>query len=287
MSQETLKDLLPKFIKDLQDKKRSPSTILAYRADLEQLVDFLVAKNKVLPEQIVNPDVEAFRDNLLNQKYTSKTVSRKLNAVKTFYRWLISEHLVTSNPAETVAHPKIEANMPKFLSPMEYRALRDVVREDIRIAAIIELVLQTGIRISEVANLKVEHLKDTEIFIESYATQSERLVPLNKPAKEALEKYKTLRPKTDSKHAFVSKNGKPLAVRNIRAAVDRFMQKAEMPQYSVNDLRTTFIIENLKAGVDLISLSKIVGHKRLSTTEHYLNLAKIKESGKRQSLEEL
>ena len=285
--QDTLKDLLPKFIKSLEEKKRSPSTILAYRADLEQLIDYLVGKSKATPDQVNQSDIESFRDTLLTQKYTPKSVSRKLNAVKTFYRWLITEKTISSSPAENVAHPKIESNMPKFLSPLEYRALRDVVRDDPRIAAIVELILQTGIRISEVASLKMSNLKNGDISIEPYATQPEREVPLNKPAKDALDDYLKTRPQTESDFVFVSKNGKPLAVRNIRAAIDRYMQKAEMPQYSVNDLRTTFIIENLKSKVDLVSLSKIVGHKRLSTTERYLELAGIREPGKKQILSEL
>ena len=287
MAQEILKNLLPKFIQNLEEKKRSPSTILAYRADLEQLLEFLQAKNKVTSDSVAQSDVEAFRDTLLSQKYTPKSVSRKLNAVKTFYRWLITEKVLASSPAENVAHPKIDTNAPKFLSPLEYRALRDVVRDDPRITAIVEIILQTGIRISEVANLKTQNIKGIEIIIESYATQPQRVIPLNKPAKDALEEYLKARPKADSDFVFVSKNGKPLAVRNIRAAIDRYMQKAEMPQYSVNDLRTTFIIENLKDKVDLVSLSKIVGHKRLSTTERYLELAGVKESGKKQALTEL
>jgi integrase/recombinase XerD len=287
MTQEILKDLLPQFIKSLEEKKRSPSTILAYRADLEQLLEYLNNKNKVLPEQVNESDIEGFKTNLLNQKYTAKSVSRKLNAVKTFYRWLISDKKVMTSPAESVAHPKIEASAPKFLSPLEYRALRDVVRGDLRIAAIVEIILQTGIRISEVANLKLKNIIDLEISIEAYATQPERKVPLNTPAKLALDEYLKSRPQTESDFVFVSKNGKPLAVRNIRAAIDRYMQKAEMPQFSVNDLRTTFIIENLKDKVDLVSLSKIVGHKRLSTTERYMEMAGIKESGKKQLLSEL
>lgn len=287
MTQEVLKDLLPSFIQNLERLKRSPSTILAYRADLEQLLEYLVSKNKVTPDQVNEDDIEGFKTDLLNNKYTAKSVSRKLNAVKTFYRWLLSERKVMSSPAEGIAHPKIESSMPKFLSPLEYRALRDVVRDDTRIAAIVEIILQTGIRISEVANLKLRNVRDNEISIEAYATQPERIVPLNSPAKEALDKYLNSRPKTDSDFVFVSKNGKPLAVRNIRAAIDRYMQKAEMPQFSVNDLRTTFIIENLKDKVDLVSLSRIVGHKRLSTTERYLELAGVKESGKKQMLSEL
>lgn len=287
MAQETLKNLLPAFIKHLEDKGRSPSTILAYRADLEQLLDYLQTKNKVTADQVTQPDIEGFRDTLGTQKYTPKSVSRKLNAVKTFFRWAISEGKLATNPAEDVAHPKIEPAVPKFLSPLEYRALRDVVRDDVRIAAIVELILQTGMRISEVANLKMENVKEDKIIIEPYATQPQRTIPLNKPAKEALEEYMKERPENSSSYVFVSKNGKRLAVRNIRAAIDRYMQKAEVPQYSVNDLRTTFIIENLKAEVDLVMLSHVVGHKRLSTTERYLELAEVKDPGNKQELTEL
>jgi integrase/recombinase XerD len=287
MAQETVKNLLPKFIENLKSKGRSPSTILAYRADLEQLITFLLGKNKPLIEQVRTEDLEAFRDTLLVEKYTTKSVSRKLNAVKTFFRWLIGENVITSDVSLSVAHPKIESTLPKFLSQLEYRALRDVVRGDIRIAAIVELILQTGMRISEVANLKTENIKGDSIKVEAYATQPERTIPLNKPAKDALNSYLASRPKSDSPYVFISKTGHPLAVRNIRAAIDRYMQRAEVPDYSVNDLRTTFIVENLKAGVDIVLLSQVAGHKRLSTTERYFELAGITEPGKRQNLIEL
>jgi site-specific recombinase XerD len=287
MTQETFKNLLPKFIEHLKEKGRSPSTVLAYRADLEQLILFLQSKNKVTTDQPKQDDLEAFRDTLLAEKYTPKSVSRKLNAIKTFYRWLIAEKYVSSDPSTNVAHPKIEAAMPKFLSQLEYRALRDVVRGDVRIAAMVELILQTGIRISEVASLKSANIKGDQLKIEAYATQPERTIPLNKPAKDAINSYLAVRPKVESVYFFISKNGKPLAVRNIRAAVDRYMQKAEIPNYSVNDLRTTFIVENLKTGVDLVLLSQVTGHKRLSTTERYLELAQITEPGKKQTLQEL
>jgi site-specific recombinase XerD len=287
MNLETLVTLLPKFIAHLETKGRSPSTILAYRADLQQLNVFLAERQKSRPDQVSQDDLTGFRDWLLMQKYTAKSTSRKLNAIKTFFRWLNAEGVISSDPSKDVGHPKIEVTDPKFLSPLEYRALRDVVRNDARVAAIVELILQTGVRISEVANLKIDDYQKDFIRVEAYATQPERSVPLNSPVKLALEAYLTERPQTDSIYVFVSKNGKPLAVRNIRAAVDRYMQKAEIPTYSVNDLRTTFIVENLKRGVDLVTISQVTGHKRLSTTERYLELAKIKEAGKKQALEEL
>src|SRR3990167_2428392 len=154
MTQDPIKNLLPKFIESLTQKGRSPATILAYRSDLEQLVDFLIKREKVLPEQVRPDDLDSFRDTLLADKYTPKSVSRKLNAVKTFFRWMVSENVMTSDPSSSVAHPKIDNTLPKFLSQLEYRALRDVTRADARIAGIVELILQTGLRISEVASLK-------------------------------------------------------------------------------------------------------------------------------------
>jgi integrase/recombinase XerD len=287
MTQDTIKSLVPKFISSLTDKGRSPSTILAYRSDLEQLVEFLTKNSIATPDQIKSEDLDTFRDTLLAQKFTPKSVSRKLNAVKTFFRWMVETNYVTVDLSKSVTHPKVESSMPKFLTPLEYRALRDVVKSDSRISAMIELILQSGLRISEVANMKTRDLTTETLKIEGYATQPERTIPLNRPAKEALDKYMIERPKVESEYVFISKTGKPLAVRNIRASVDRFIQKAELPKYSVNDLRTTFIIENIKNGVDLILISQVSGHKRLSTTERYLSLANVKESGKKQALIEL
>lgn len=287
MTQDTIKSLLPKFVTSLADKGRSPSTILAYRSDLEQLVEFLTKNSIATPDQIKSENLDSFRDTLLSQKFTPKSVSRKLNAVKTFFRWMVENNYLVADLSKGVSHPKVESSLPKFLTPLEYRALRDVVKSDTRISAMIELILQSGLRISEVANIKTVDLADETLKIEGYATQPERTIPLNKPAKDALDKYMIERPKVESEYIFISKTGKPLAVRNIRASVDRFIQKAELPKYSVNDLRTTFIVENIKNGVDLILISQVSGHKRLSTTERYLELAGVKESGKKQTLIEL
>lgn len=284
---EPISALVPKFIQDLTDKGRSPSTILAYGSDLEQLTEYASSRNIAGINDIKAKDLDGFRDHLLAHKYTSKSTSRKLNAVKTFFRWLKDEGHITNDVSQKVSHPKIEAPAPKFLSPIEYRALRDIVRTDTRIAAIIELILQTGMRISEVANLKFTNLKKDEVLIEAYATQPERRIPLNNSAKDAIEEYLRERENTDSPFLFVSKSGKPLAIRNIRASIDRYMQRANVSEYSVNDLRNTFIIENIKRGVDLVTISQAAGHKRLSTTERYLAIAEVTEPGHRQKLEEL
>lgn len=288
MEQTALRTILPEFIKSLTDKGRSPSTIIAYRADLEQFVDFAESKQKPFVQFIGSEFITSYRDALLANKYTPKSVSRKLNAIKTFFKYIKSQNYISTNPAQDVAHPKIEGKKPKYLSKIEYRALRDTVRDDIRTTAIVELILQTGLRISEVANLKLKNIEDDKIIIEAYASQPQRTVPLNRRGKEALLNYiKKARPKVNSDFVFVSKNGKQLAIRNIRMVISKYMQKAELPNYSVNDLRTTFIVENLKAGVSLTYLSQVAGHKRISTTESYLEIAEVQEAGNKQELTEL
>lgn len=283
----SVKSSIQNFVTDLEQNGKSRSTVLAYRADLDQLLEFLTKNNIATLDLVTTDNLTNFKDLLIAQKFALKTVSRKLNAIKTFFKWAVNSNLIKDDISKSVEHPKIENNQPKFLTPLEYRALRDAVRNDSRIYAIIELILQTGLRISEVANLKLNSIKDNTLKVEGYSTQPERTIPLNNPAKEALEKYIKDRAKIDSEYLFVSKTGKPLAVRNIRASVDRFIQKAELPKYSVNDIRTTFVVENIKNGVDLTLISQVAGHKRLSTTEKYLSLAGAKEKGNKQNLIEL
>lgn len=284
---EPLSALVPKFIQDLKDKGRSPSTILAYGSDLEQMVEYVGSRSVSQATKINTKDLESFRDHLLAHKYTPKSTSRKLNAVKTFFRWLKDHGHLVNDVSQEVSHPKIDAPEPKFLSPIEYRALRDIVRMDTRVAAIIELILQTGMRISEVANLKFSDVKTDQVVVEPYATQGTRVIPLNEAAREIIEEYLRERQDSDSPYLFVSKSGKPLAIRNIRASIDRYLQKAGLAQYTVNDLRNTFIVENMKRGVDLVTISQAAGHKRISTTERYLQIAGVKESGHKQKLEVL
>lgn len=287
-SNKKIDEQLSAFEAHLSSQKRSPATLLAYRSDIDQLVSFLYERDRVEAGKIKSVDLENFRDYLLGQKYTPKSVSRKLNAVKTFFRWMKQNGIITKDISKDVSHPRIESTNPLFLSENEYRTLRDHVRTDTRILAIIELILQTGMRISEVAALKLSNIKPHEIVIEAYATQPQRSIPLNDAAAAAIALYMTTRPEVESAtHLFISKNGKPLAVRNIRAAIDKYFQKASMPHFSVNDLRTTFIVENVRRGVDLMLLSKVVGHKRISTTERYLSLSGVNESGKKQKLEVL
>jgi len=271
-STPTLASCQQKFIEYLQTNNRANATILAYGKDIMQLVEFSAGQNLTLPTHITPETIEAFKASLAHDNYTPKSISRKINSIKSFFRFLKSEAVLTQNPAIDVSHPKVEITPPRILTKMEYRALRDACRNDERLSAIVEILLQTGIRISELAGLKLEDVDSDykKIHINSQESHEARTIPLNKSAAASLEKYLKYRPETKSKNLFVTKTGRPFLIRNIRAAIDRYFKLAGIKDAKVNDLRHTFIAEQLAAGTPLIFVSKLVGHKRLTTTEKYL-----------------
>jgi site-specific recombinase XerD len=274
------------FISFLKSQGKSNSTVLGYGKDVDQLVQFLSKTNVKLLSDVTEEHLKNFVEDLKKKNYTAKSVSRKINSIKTFYRFAEREHLVSSNPAMKLEYPKYENKLPRVLSPLEYRALRDAAREDTRIYAIVELFLQTGLRISEVANLRLDDVKEDSLFIRPFEGRDERQIPLNKPANAALQSYLKIRPKTDDSHVFITKTGKPLLIRNIRNSIDRYFRIAGIQAAKVNDLRHTWIAHHLQNGTSLLLVSKIAGHKRLSTTERYLELVK-EQKEEKTKLEEL
>lgn len=278
-----LKSAHRQFTEYLESRRRAHATIIAYAKDIEQLIAFLSNMGKKDVGDIAHDELEAFLKKLASDnKYTPKTISRKINSIKTFFRFLKSSGAITLDPAGDIEHPKYETKPPRILSKIEYRALRDACRGDARTYAIVELFLQTGIRIGELTKLTLDDVKDHEIYIAPQEGHAQRMVPINKAAKEALGRYLELRnPQANpgqSRALFITKTGKALLIRNIRTAIDRYFRIAGIEGAKVNDLRHTFIAEHLKAGTPIIVLSKLVGHKRLSTTERYLELVKGKQN---------
>ncbi|HEX8931838.1 MAG TPA: tyrosine-type recombinase/integrase [Patescibacteria group bacterium] len=272
------RDAHKEFLEFLKSKKHSSATVLAYGKDIDQLTSFLEELEKEHIHDVSKDDIQAFLGALAEKGYTPKSLSRKLNSTRTFYRFLKVNEYITDDPSLLVSHPQYELAAPRILKPTEYRALRDAARNDSRMYAIIEVLLQTGIRIGELADLRTGDVLEDSLKIRPHEKHGERIVPINKSGKEALTRYLQIRPQIENDHIFVTKSGKPFLVRNIRTAIERYFRIAGIENAKVNDLRHTFVAHHLKHGVSLVLLSKILGHKRLSTTERYLEY--VKERGK-------
>jgi len=288
MTDLLLENALGLFTEALTKKGKSTNTIVAYKGDINQLIGFLKKQKIDSIGRVTLSDIDSFKKDLTDNDYTAKSVSRKLNSIKNFFSFLKNENVIEIDPSVDVKHPKYENDLPKILKPIEYRSLRDACRNDTRATAIVELMLQAGLRIKEIENLKLENIKDNDIYIESYESHPSRSVPLNNSAKTALKKYlDDGRYPSRAKNVFVTKTGKTLLARNIRSLLNRYFSKADIKDIKVNDLRNTFIVFQLKSGVPIDVVSQVVGHKRISTTEKYLELIDNKEESRGIKLKEL
>ena len=288
MADLSLENSLNSFADALTQKGKSTNTIVAYKGDINQLISYLKSQNIETVDMVKPNHIDNFKQDLTDNSYTAKSISRKLNSIKNFFSFLKDGGVIEADPSSEVKHPKYENDLPKILKPVEYRSLRDACRNDTRATAIVELMLQAGLRIKEIENLKLEHIKDNDIIIEAYESHPVRNVPLNNSAKLALQNYlDNGRYPSRAKNVFVTKTGKTLLARNIRSLLNRYFNKADIKGVKVNDLRNTFIVFQLKSGVPIDVVSQVVGHKRISTTEKYLELIEAKEEARGIKLKEL
>lgn len=263
------------FIKHLENEGKSSSTLLAYGKDIEQLTDFLLKRGINLATDVEINHLQEFMGKLAKENFTLKTISRKTNATKTFFKYLEDKNHIQNNPANLLRHPKLQTKAPRILSRLEYGALRDAARNDTRAYGMIEVLLQTGLTISELSEIKVEYLELNRepgvLSVPKKPGRDARNIPLNKRVLEAIKNYMEKdRADKNSKYLFVTKSGNPVLIRNIRATIDRYFKLAGVEKARVNDIRHTFVAFHLGQGTNISLISKAAGHKRISTTERYL-----------------
>ncbi len=271
------------FLEYLKKQGKSQYTIISYSGDLSQFEKFLHNKGK----NIVNAtesDIELFSKVLNKGEFSQSTKARKIHAIKSLYKYLLQKGLVKVNPARNINAPKVELGAPRILKKIEYMALREASRKDVKLHAIVEVLLQTGIRVGELVRLKLKDLQFTKnkipyLYIEQFGSQDSRTVPLPKAAYEALKKYidterLKIKPNDENSPLFVSKTGKPLQIRNVRERVKKLYKEVGIEDATVNDLRNTFIMHHLKRGVSPIIIARMVGHKRMTTIERMLKYVK-------------
>jgi len=272
----TLKDAHKDFVEHLGGLGRSESTLIAYGKDIEQLLEYLEKSGLAKVQEIQLIHLEDFMKKLAKEEYTPKSISRKTNSTKTFFKFLLDKEHIKDNVADMLKHPKVDIKAPRILSKLEYRALRDSARDDKRTYAIIETLLQTGITISELAGMEMSNTNlDTvpgNLSVPTKNNKPSRNIPLNKAAIDALRSYiNGDRPKVaGAKYVFITKTGNPMLIRNIRSTIQRYYSVAGVENAKVNDLRHTFVAHHLSSGANLLHVSKIAGHIRVSTTERYL-----------------
>lgn len=279
-----------------EQKKFSQQTVITYTTALEQFKQLLEGElEKALEVQEVTAQhIKRFISYLHHNKMSKKTLKVKASAIKSFFKFLYKKDLIASDPSYLVATPKIEKNIPSFLLPNEIEALIDGIEPKDPISsrnlALIELLYSSGLRISEALNLTTNdfnrHSQTLRIVGKG---NKERIVPIGKKAIEAISKYIEFRKelvsqKEHSNKLFLTKSGKPLKPAESYKIIHNLLTKfSDAPQRSPHVLRHTFATHLLDKGADIQSVSEMLGHSSLSSTQVYTHVSvqKLKEAYKK------
>jgi integrase/recombinase XerC len=252
----------------------SPHTIRAYRRDIERFMDSLGDREAELS------DVRGFVASEIKRGSKKSTASRRLAALRSFFRFMVREGHLKANPARLVSSPKQPRHLPRFLSVDEAFSLveqpRGIGLLMARDRAVLELLYSSGLRVGELAGLNVDDINAKEGLAKVRGKgRKERIVPVGDKALEALKAYmveRMLRKKA-SEALFINKNGTRLSERSIRRVVLKYSRTTGIEgRVGPHTLRHTFATHLLHGGADLRVIQELLGHSSLSTTQKYTHL---------------
>lgn len=276
-----MNDLIEKFLDYLKYEKHfSDFTVLNYKKDLEKFEKFLKSKNITTQ----NIDVNIIRNYLvfLHKKLSKRSICRHISTLRTFFNYLGRKKYIKNNPMTLIQNPKNDKVLPKFLYNEELETLLNVPDmnefEGIRDKLIIEMFYSTGIRVSELSNLKMKDIdfSNQKILILGKGNK-ERIVLYGKKCQDLLNLYlNKSRPHLldgDSPYLFVGKRIDRLNENAIRLILKKILKKSGIEiKLSPHVIRHTFATDLLNNGADLRTVQELLGHENLKTTEVYTHI---------------
>src|SRR5215467_2301491 len=274
----TLEKGLATFLDSLHGKNRSAATIRAYQTDISQFISFLHANNVSIqtPADVEKVDVVEYFSSLAKRELTGIARARKMSAIREYFRFLEGIGVIQKSPTTGIATPKRERNSRQVLRSDEYTKMLSLAGGHPRDYAILQVFLQTGIRVSELANLTIEDvdLIKPAIRVRGKGNQ-EREIALEKRGVQALKTYLAVRPQNLSDVLFLNYKGEPISERGMRKQVVKYRTNAGITKRaSCHTLRHTFATYKAEKGVSPFQLQQWLGHANLNTTQIYVHLGK-------------
>lgn len=263
----------------LVDKGLSNNTVKAYEADISSFFQWLDnedLKYKNLQEDHINQYISF----LFQRKMRSSSVNRKISSIKSFYIFLVKRNFLKNSPLNDLVTPKQEKYLPESMSEAEVDKLLnspDIANKiENRDKAMIEMLYATGMRISELVNLKMTDVDMKRCVVKVFGKGSkERLVPFGETALDSLKSYLNDREQSSSKEIFLSNRGKKMTRVAFWQRVKIYLIRENLKNsISPHTLRHAFATHLLNRGADLRSVQLLLGHSDLSTTQIYTHIAK-------------
>ena len=263
------------------EKKASLNTLSSYLRDIHQYAGWLEGEN-LTAEQAGQADVERYVKYLSAKGKSVATVTRSLASMKSFYNFLIGVGVVAVNPVRGITPAKVERKLPQILTSKEVDLFLEQPdpsdAKGCRDKAMLELLYATGIRVSELIGLNLEHVNLSAGFIRCVGRNKERIIPLYSAAVRALASYITqVRPQMiehpDEKALFVNMNGERMSRQGFWKIIKHYQEKAGIRKdITPHTLRHSFAAHLLENGADLRSIQEMLGHADISSTQIYAQL---------------
>ena len=262
-------------------KKYSDKTIEAYKEDLIEYNEF-VGNNFTTIINIDKEIVSKYLKYLYERDLNKNSICRKLSSIRGLYNYLVMEEILDDNLFNNISNPKKELYLPKFLSDNDLNKLFEACSNDTiqnqRDTLIIELLYSTGLRVSELVNIKLKDIDTKEKVIKILGKgNKERIVLYNNHTSRALSKYLNdgyhELNKKNSGYLILNKNGDKLSDRYVRNIINKLVRKAGLNiKISPHTIRHTFATDMLEEGADLVTVKELLGHESLNTTSIYTHI---------------
>lgn len=278
MSEEIIK-----FIEELKiEKNYSKYTIKNYQKDLYLFLEYLNENNIKKYNDVEYQDIRLYINYLYDLKYNNKTISRHISTLRSFFKYLKVKNVINENPTILISNPKLDKKLPKYLNYEDTEKLLNSFDNNniigLRNSLILEMLYSTGIRVSELTNVRINDISiDTKSIKITGKGNKQRIVYFGSKCFELINLYlKKSYPvlnKDNIDYLLLSKTGKKINDREIRKIIDLAASIAGINmKISPHVLRHTYATHMLDGGADLRSVQELLGHSNLSTTQIYTHL---------------
>lgn len=262
------------------------NTLASYKIDINQYIDYLRQQGVHQLHQTSKNNIIGYLMQLQSTGKAPATISRRLAALKTLYRFMVNEGLMVNDPAANLESPRLHQRLPQVLTFQEVEELLNQPQLDTptgtRDKAMLELLYATGIRVSELVMLDMEHVNLEVGFIRCFGKGSkERIVPLGSLAVNSVREYiavgrvKLTKGKKDELSLFVNQHGRRLTRQGFWKIIKKYARKGKIGKpITPHTLRHSFATHLLENGADLRSVQEMLGHADITTTQIYTHLTK-------------
>ncbi len=257
----------------------SQNTIDAYRRDLLAFCEFLNSDGVDELSEIRRVQINYYIKQLHYEKYTATSVTRKIAAIRGWFKWLLANEIIEQDPSLSIELPKLSKRLPKVVSISEIEKILSNHLDTIG-AVIVELLYGAGLRVSELVNLELNNIDTQAKYVRCFGKGSkERIIPIGDKAKKAILSYMKLREfilkkyKFDTKHFLVKENGLFVTRQDIYVFI-RKQGELLNKHISPHTLRHSFATHMLENGADLRVVQELLGHSDVSTTQLYTHVSK-------------